>query len=229
MYAEKKRLFGGVRVALCATLLLTALVRGQNLLAELDLENDGSVTQSEVSAICDRISKVISKDSTYMQFERAQLPELLKQLYIEESATACSDPQCLTVIGSLIGANFVVGGSIRKNGKETVIELNLVDVANKKAVNTAGLQTKAQMNVLIESEIPALVKDLLAAEKNNSQKAASNGKKTFFANPLVYIKTGLVSAIAGGAYYYLFCIKSNSTDKNNDIPLDDAPVRRRNN
>jgi hypothetical protein len=139
MYAEKnekKMMYGGVRAAVCAILLLAALAKGQNLLAVLDLERDSSVSQKEVTAVCDRISAVISNDSSYMQFERSQLPELLKQLYIEESATGCSDPQCLTVIGSLIGANFIVGGSIRKKGSETAIELNLVDVAKKQAINT---------------------------------------------------------------------------------------------
>jgi hypothetical protein len=225
MYAEKERIFGGVRAALCATLLLTSLVRGQNLLAVLDLENDGSVTQGEVTAICDRISGVIAKDSTYMQFERSQLPELLKQLYIEESATACSDPQCLTVIGSLIGANFVVGGSIRKNGRETVIELNLVDVAKKKAMNTVGISLKT--SALLDSEVPSLVKKLMDLDLHGTQKVASAEKKGFFANPLLYIGTGLAGAVAGGAYYYVYYYKNDNTNGTNDISLDDAPARER--
>jgi TolB-like protein len=227
MFADIKLPTSSFRATVCVVLLLAVWAGGQNLLAVLDLENNGSVTQAEVTALCNRISEVIARDSVYMQFERSQLPELLKQLYIEESATACSDPQCLTVIGSLIGANFVVGGSIRKNGREITIELNLVDVANKKAINTVDSRTKAKADILLKTEIPALVKTLMNPGKRGPKKIASAEKNGFFANPLVYIGTGLAGAAAGGVYYYFNYYKQPEANGNSNISLDDAPVRTR--
>jgi hypothetical protein len=227
------RRFNPVRV-LPLVLLLVSLSAGQNLLAVFDLQSDSSVSARTVSEISDRISAVIAEDSTYFQFERAQIPELLKQLLIDESASACSDVQCLTVIGSLIGANFMVGGSIRHKGRETSIELNLVDVAAKKIKNTVNLQCRSSKNALLETEIPALTKALMSSPSNKIARPGSGNKekKSVLKNPLVYIGTGVAGLAAGGVYYYFNYYKKGDaapeSSANGEISLGDAPARTRN-
>ncbi len=231
MYAKKcrKKIKRGIQSALIAITLLTVQGRGQSLLAVLDLASDGSVPKKEITAISDKISGVIADDSTYIQFERSQLPELLKQLYIEESAAACSDIQCLIIIGNLIGANFIVGGSIRRTGKETEMSLNLVNVEKKQAMQNVAFKTTLKPYDILEMVIPAKVEALMTpGVKHKSKIAASaKGKKGFFTNPLLYIGTGLAGIAAGGAYYYFHYYKQPEVDVTNEISLDDAPVRRR--
>jgi|GEM_PF-2300260 len=201
---------------------------GQNFIAVLDLVSDGSVSPKVVREISDRISESIaSEDPSYMPFEREYIPELLKQFAVDQSATACSDPQCLTLMGSMIGATTVVGGSISRSKGETFIELNLVDVAQKRALNSVSFSSKAKKSVLLQSEIPALASSLLSPDSRVAKRKPGK-KRGFFRNPVTYIGTALVGGAAFGAYYYM----SNNggpdgKESTEEIPISDAPVRSR--
>lgn len=231
MYAEPpKKRPGMTAVRLFAHLLLpAAFACGQNLLAVLDLQCDGSIPEKNVTAVSDRISEIIAKDTTYMQFERSMLPELLQQLSIYESAAECSNVQCLLVIGSLIGANYITGGSIRYDNRKTDIELHLVDVAGKKAVNSVSLQSKLPLQECVKTEIPALVTSLLHGTPGQGSAVAE--KKSIFKSPFLYIGTALVGGAAAGAYYYKFHYNETSDNPgesiSSEVPLDDAPQRTR--
>ena len=230
---------GGSRFYTVSLLVLfhTAFAAGQNLLAVLDFECDGSVPQKGITAVSDRISQTIAEDSTYVQFQRSQIPELLKQLSIDESASSCSDKQCLTVVGSLIGANYMVGGSIRYKNHETSIEISLIDVAEKKVINSVSFSSGSKKKALFDTEIPALAKSLMNPAMQNPPVAGKKRKKSFLANPFLYIGTGVAGIAAGGACYYAFVYKRsaadgggggvNDPDDPSDLSLDDAPARTR--
>lgn len=215
------------------TLLLVlsgaSIALGENLLAVLDLENDGTVSAKSIGIISDKISASIKNDTNYLQFDRSSIPELLQQLSIDQSATACSDVQCLTVIGSLIGANTMIGGTFRFAAKTTTIELNLVDVAAKKALNTVYLTSKSNKRDILEIEIPKLVKDLFSAEPQKQPKQEIVRKKTLLTNPLLYVGTLFVGGAAAGAYYYknYYNPAASPSPDNSELPMGDAPERSR--
>ncbi len=230
MYAEQK---GNYRIKGCyAALLLLfvtiADVSGENLLAVMDLECDGSVSQQEIITISNKISASLVTEPAYIQFDRTLLPELLKQLSIDQSATVCSDAQCLIIIGSLIGANTMIGGSIRKKNKETEIKLKLVDVIGKKAINSVTLSSRSSQNKLLEKEVPALTESLMSDDGENLVQN-TDSKKSFFRNPLTYIGPVLLAGAAAGAYYYKYNYKNDheSDPGASGISLDDTPERTR--
>lgn len=216
------------------TFVLTLSVSAQqNLLAVLDLASDGSIPGKNLSLISDKISEVVAADGTYMLFTRNTLPELLKQFSIYESAAACSDQQCLVVTGSLIGANTMIGGSIKYEKNLTEITLNMVDVAGKQTINSVTMSTGSKKADFLKIEIPALVQSLLNPGKVSPQPKLA-AKKNFFTNPFLYAGTLLVGGAAAGAYYFKFYRHDDEGDgepeiEEKDLPLsmDDIPVRTR--
>lgn len=156
------------------------------------------------------------------------IPELLKQLSISKSSAECSNVQCLLVIGSLIGANYITGGSIRYNKRKTDIELHLVDINSKKAVNSVSLQSKLPLRECAETELPALVNSLLRG--TSAKETTVAGKKPIVKNPFLYIGTALAGGAAVGAWYYKRHYRSadgKASSGPQEISLDDAPVRKR--
>lgn len=228
----------------CCTLvficLLTFSASAQKLLAVLNLVTDGSVPQKNLTIISDTISAAVARDSTYVQFDRAMLPDLLKQLMLDESSISCSDPQCLTIVGGLIGAEMMIGGMIKYANHATTIELNLVDVAERKAINSVSLSSGAKKSTLLGSEIPALVQSLLSAPNSSPQAVVPPAQQnpSILKNPLLYVGTFLATGAAAGAYYYKYHYRADDGGDPdpvdppivNDSPglsMDDVPVRKR--
>jgi len=192
-------------------LLLCFQVNGQNLLAVLDVVSDGTVPAKNCTILSDTISAVLARDTTYMQFDRAMLPDLLGQLSVKDASTACSDPQCLALIGNMFGANYVIGGFVRYKDNLTEIELNLVDVGDKRALNTVSMKTGSRKKIIFSSEIPALVKDLLNPHATPPPTKLIAEKKSVLTNPLLYVGTLLAGGLGAGAYYYKYYYQPSHT------------------
>jgi len=130
---------------------------GQNFLAVMDLVSDGTISQNSIIDLSDKIGQSVN-DSSYSQFDRSTLPELLKQLDMNDTLIASYDPNCLIIVGSLIGANTVLGGLVTRNKDSVNIKLYLVAVEKKQTLSEASLSSVSPKMVLLEKEIPELVK-----------------------------------------------------------------------
>ncbi len=208
-----------------------SLAGAQGPIAVMDLQCGENISPSAGRAISNRIGE--SLDSTLQQFDRAILHDMLEQLSIDQSATSCSDAQCLTIVGSLIGASRVIGGSVSRDGRKTFITLNLVDVAGKKAINSVSMNSRSDKNELLAFEIPALVKTLMAPRSPISRRNGLKGR-SFFANPVTYIAAGLAGTVAAGTFLFKLGNPPDRDDPSGPgpvvpgvIPIDDAPSRTR--
>lgn len=202
----------------------------QQLLAVFDLTSDSSISSKNLKAISDKISVLIEHDSAYSQFSRDMLPELFNQLAIDHSALICSDPQCLILLGNLIGANAAIGGFIKRSRERTIIELSLVNVSKKQIINTVSLTTAASITEFKEKELPELVKSLLGSRTNSSPlQSKSLKKKSAFSNPMLYIGTLVTGGAAAAAYYFLVHKKDDDHQTigqpaTEPLSLDDIPI-----
>lgn len=202
----------------------------QQLLAVFDLTSDSSISAKNLKAISDNISVLVERDSSYSQFSREMLPELFNQLAIDHSALICSDPQCLILLGNLIGANAAIGGFIKRSRERTMIELSLVNVSKKQIINTVSLTTAASIVEFKEEELPELVKSLLGSRTNTSPlRSKSLKKKSAFTNPMLYVGTVVVGGAAAAAYYFLVYTKDDNHQSvgqpsSEPLSLDDIPI-----
>lgn len=249
MYTKFYKKASLLRLAAAGLLLWAGMTGGQNLLAVMDLQNTGNVSQQLIGDVCDKIGASLAADTNYMLFDRTMIPELLKQLNIGQSAASCSEIQCLSLIGSMIGANTVIGGTIAQTGKTTEITLNCVDVAGKKLKNTVSLSAKTSVELLIDKEIPALAKSLMQTTAPQSVAVENDEEKNMLHNPLMrnplsYVGVVLLGGAAAGAYYYKYHNNSvegadgpdvvdvpkdpvQPPEESTEIPNGDAPQRSR--
>lgn len=219
-----------VKTILLITIIYAVPSSGQNFLAVMDLVSDNSISKKGIIAISDKISQSIT-DSKYSQFDRLILPELLSQLNIEEPFSACYNPQCLILAGSMIGANTIIGGFVSHNNNGIDIRLNLVDVKNKITLNIISVHSTSQKKAFMETEIPEIIKKLFSPSQNvniSSSTDNSKKKKTIFSRPPFYGGIAIIGLIGAGAiYYYQNYYKTNQSNSDEDPPLsmDGAPVR----
>lgn len=174
-----------------------------SLLAVIDVASNGTISKKNCKRISDTISAVVSRNSTFIQFDRTMLPELLNQLSVQESVTSCSDPQCLLLIGNLIGAEAVIGGFIRYRDKLTQIELNLISVSKKRALNTVTMSTGSGKRTFLKRELPILVRNLLNPDAPPPPSKLIAEKRNILTRPIFYISTVLIGGAATGTYLYL--------------------------
>ena len=246
MYGSRKffNLPGLFSAIYAVVVLLSVPADAQKLLAVLNLENDGTLPEKYNIMVADKISELIAGDSGFVQFERSMLPELLQQLSVEQSAATCSNEQCLSLIGSLIGANRIIGGTIGQTKKSVEITLNFIDVDNRKLVNFVNISSGSAMEVIISRELEPLTRQLLYPDGTPSvaKKKENKGMRRILRSPVTYITLGtlfLAGAAGGGAYYYKNYYKNDSADKPvpdddpiveeppKEIPVDDIPHRTR--
>lgn len=215
----------------------------QNYLAVMDLVSDGSVNKSALVALSDKISQSIP-DNSYSQFDRSIMPEILKQFSLDDSSFACYEPQCLIVIGNLIGANTLIGGFISRNNNETSLTLNLIDVASRSTLNSVTISSNSPRSQFLQTEIPGIVNKLLNKSQNlpppvsamnnpvsspsskagteRSEKNLKSGK-TRNAKPAVFSSIG--GAVGLGIVGLVLYFKNSDDGKESPISMDDVPVR----
>jgi hypothetical protein len=229
-FRKSCRIFGVVSyIVLNCILLSAAETEGQRLLAVFDLTSDGSLSSTELKTISDTISILANDQKAYTQFSREMMPELFNQIAIDHTALACSDMQCLLLLGNLIGAEVVIGGFITTTGKKTAIELQLIDVTEKRTLQTVSMTSTANRLDFTKTELPNLVKQLFRSPKDTSPVTTKHpGRKSIFASPLLYTGTALVSGGVAAAYYFLVYKKEGETPQGGDdkkpLPLDDIPI-----
>jgi hypothetical protein len=227
-----KRIQFDIGIVLCVLFIYAIPAGCQNYCAVLDMVSNGTIPERNCILISDKISEIIVTKSNYLLFDRSTLPDLLKQFKVDETAANCTEFKCLTRIGSLIGANTIIGGSILYKNHLIEIRLYLVDVDEKQLLNTVSLSTTSKKTVFLNSEIPALMKNLLNPALRSSPKPPRPvaEKKSILSNPFLYVGTFFISGAAAGAYYYKnYYKKDDNSTEEEDPPLsmDDVPIRSR--
>jgi hypothetical protein len=229
MYTKIKFSFGCLKMSVrirIAALILPAffwfISDAQELIAVMDLQSDGSVSQGTIKTICDSISAEIARDVHYSVFDRNYLPFVLQQLNSKQP-TLCSDAECLGSVGNLVGTNQIVGGSIVLKKDEIWIRLDRVDVKTRRSLQTVLKKMQGTRKDLFLASIPAIVKDLM----NTPQVSQSApGKKGSFKQAIMWVGGSAIAAGTAAAIYY-FVIKKGPQGEEPDVPMDNEPAHSR--
>lgn len=216
--------------------LKSSIFAQKQLCAVMDLTSDRSVSKKSCSLISNYINKALLSDGRYTLFDRKVLPELLKQLLIYETSRDCSDQQCLEVTGSLIGTDFIIGGTARYRNRTIEITLNMVDVNQNQTVHSITMSSGSGRTTFLNKDIPELVNSLLNFETlsrpNVGQRAKTkigNRRTGILEKPGLYAGSILAGGVALGVYYVIQNNKKELSETYENLPLslDDVPQRTR--
>ena len=206
-------------VLISALLLPITQPCAQQLIAVMDLAAEGSVSKNLMDSLCNRISEEITRNQQYIAFERQFIPFTLEQAGIKLSLP-CADNRCLSEAGKLLGAKYIIGGSLQLSKNKLEIDLNRVDIETGKSVQTARCESKGTINDFFNDKLPDIVQNLMSnrgpGTKTMANKSTSN-------HLLMRIGMSALAVAGGGAAVY-FYNKKGQTAANGDLPIDDAPV-----
>jgi hypothetical protein len=210
-----------LKFILISTLLLPITQPcAQNLIAVMDLTSKGNVSNNLMDSLCNKISQEITSDTRYTAFDRQFIPFTLEQSTTKLSLP-CADTKCLTQAGTLLGAKYIIGGSLQLSKNKLEIDLNRVDVETGKSIQTAQGTFTGATNDFINANLRSIVQNLM----NDNKPAPAPtpiANKTSSNNLLARIAISALTVAGGGAAVY-FYNKKGQTAANGDLPMDDVP------
>jgi len=118
-------------------LLCTTALFSQNnpVVAVLDFEVHG-MSQKDSSALIDSLTAELYKTNKFIVIARADSDKVLQEQ--EKSLQDIFNQEQQVKMGKLLSAHQVVTGSIRKVGKNIVVNIRLIDVETSKVLQTAN-------------------------------------------------------------------------------------------
>ena len=144
----------------------------------MDLENKG-VPPDELEIINGLVAYQFSLDQTFDILSGADLRQLMV-LEAERQTVGCTaDNSCLAEIAGAMGAQWVVFGHVGKLGNLILLNLNLFDSHEAKAVARSSLQVKNmdEMPASLEKAVTQLLKDAKQVDKKPEEPAKTAAAK----------------------------------------------------
>jgi TolB-like protein len=204
-----------------AFLLPVNRTNAQELVVVMDLVITSNISKNTMDSACNKIGKEIARDKQYFVFDRQFLPVTLEQAGARQ--LPCSETGCLTDAGKLLGAKYIIGGSLYLAKGILEVTLKRVDVGSGKSVQTVQWKSQGAINFFLNEKIPFLVQEMMT---DSTPGATTTISKKTSKHPFAWIGMSTLAVVGGGAAAYLY-YKKGQTTANGDLPLDDVPVHAR--
>ena len=121
--------------------------------AVLDFEANG-IPDYEAETLTERLRSEIQNTKAFRITDRKLLDKILSEQALQQSG--CTTDECSAEIGQLLGAQYMISGSIGKLGSTYTVESKLVSVSTGTAERTESISFKGPIDgLLIEMEILA--------------------------------------------------------------------------
>ncbi len=160
-------------------------------IAVIDLNSHGGLTQSEISALSDRLRSLLVRTNTFDVVDRGKMEEILKEQGFQMGG--CTSAECVVEAGQILGVEQMITGSIGKIGRLYTIDIILIDVQTAKIMKsiTRDYQGEVEGLVALMQSITNELSGLQRALPTTPQK----GKITVTSDPKnseVYIDNKLI-------------------------------------
>ena len=118
---------------LLLVLFVTSLF-AREYIAIIDFEGIG-VSKSDARALTQRLTSEMISIGEYQIVERSEMNRLMEEQKFQYSG--CVDIQCAVDIGKMIGAKFMVVGTVTKIGRTFAIDSRMIDVKTSESYISA--------------------------------------------------------------------------------------------
>ena len=170
-----------MRTILLYILLITNIF-SKEYIAIIDMEGI-NINDNVANALTQRLTSEIIRLEMYQVLERSEMKKLLDEQKFQYSG--CVSTQCAVDIGKMLGAKFMIVGSISKVGKTYSIDARLIDVETSESYISANYLTQSSVDNLMSFGMISIAHQLsekeLIKEKFSLFKMINNhkGKITF--------------------------------------------------
>ena len=142
-------------------ILLTTSLFAREYIAIIDFEGIG-VSEGEARALTQRLTSEIISLEMYQIVERSEMKRLLDEQKFQYSG--CVDITCAVDIGKLIGAKYMVVGTISKLGNAFSLDSRMISVETGESYISATYTVEGKIEKIIKYGMKSLAYQLCELE-----------------------------------------------------------------
>lgn len=146
-------------------LLLLISISATCQTALLPLEGNG-ISTIEIAALTDRLRSELVTFSNQPVLERNEMEAILEEQRFQMSG--CVTSECIVDVGEILGAEFMIAGSISHIGNLYTISLRMIEVESSNIVNSASYDHLGTIESLIMTGLRNVTRLLIASEDGNT-------------------------------------------------------------
>jgi len=145
-------------------LIFSQYIIGQSkqTLAVLDLAGHG-ISQGEAVTLSERLITELLKTNKMALIERNQISEILSEQGLQQ--TGCTTVECAVEVGNLLGANYMISGTIGLIGKSYTLDLKMFSVETGRLEKAVSDTYKGEIDGLI-SMVELAAWEIMGIEQN---------------------------------------------------------------
>jgi len=142
-------------------LLIVGCVFAREYLAIIDFEGIG-ITNDEARVLTQRLTSEMISLELYQVLERSEMKRLLEEQKFQYSG--CVDTKCAVELGKMLGAKYMVVGTISYIGKTFSIDSRLISVESGEAYGSGKYETNSSVDKLIKYGMQSVAYQLCELE-----------------------------------------------------------------
>ncbi len=170
------------------SVLLSAVVHGQNNLAIIDFTGKG-ISDVEASALTDRLQNELLPLAKYKLVERELIENILFEQGLQQ--TGCITNECIIEIGKLLGVDKIIGGSISKIGNMYSIYAKIISIGTGEIIKSSTFDYEGDIEHLLVYGMKYIAYDICELNPPNFiMKASARIKKLYIEGLNLYSGEG---------------------------------------
>ena len=143
-------------------LFVVSFANSQNTIAVLDFKSNG-ISISEASSISEKLRTELFNNSDYRVVERDKLEAILEEKGLKQSGIVSNEN--IVNVGSLIGVDRIVVGTINKIGKLYSLSARIVKVETGEILESVSYEHSGNLSYLLKTGIRNVAFELLGQEQ----------------------------------------------------------------
>ena len=145
-------------------ILIFGCVFSREYIAIIDFEGIG-VNEQEARSLTQRLTSEMIKLEVYQVLERSEMKRLLDEQKFQSSG--CVNTQCAVDIGKILGAKYMVVGSVNKVGRTFSIDARMIDVETSESYISAIYDYTGEIDLLLKQGMAMVANQLCELEVNS--------------------------------------------------------------
>ncbi len=152
-------------------ILLATSLFAREYIAVIDFEGIG-VSEDDAKALTQRLTSELINLEIYQVVERAEMKRLLDEQKFQYSG--CVSTKCAVQIGMMIGAKYMVVGSISKLGSSFSVDSRLLNVETSEAYYSGSYTHKGEIDGLLSIGMKSIAHQLCGMPFDKTSTATNN-------------------------------------------------------
>ncbi|UCH63606.1 MAG: DUF2380 domain-containing protein [Fidelibacterota bacterium] len=146
-------------VSLCLMVLLQLLVAQEKpTLAVLEFDGFG-LSDPEIQTLTNRLRVNLTQLGGYRIIERGLMLQILQEQDFQ--MTGCTSDECAVEVGQLLGAQFMLAGSLGRVGSTWTIDMRIIDVETGAAIRSASYDTRGEIDQVLTEGLGAATRKII--------------------------------------------------------------------